>query len=241
MNLDRLRVPLLAAASVGLVVLVVLALVVAPTAARFSAPLTQRIFYFHVPAAAAGYLAFAVTLAASVEYLRRGGERSDRWAAASAEVGVVLTSIALFTGAVWSRVEFFSVSLSGGDDFAFRLLGDAKFVTTGALWLTFLGYLALRRSVDDPDRRARLSAVFGVLGFVGVPLSYLASRFSPHPDFLQQGSGLSPGMGAILGVGMLVFVVVYAALVVERFAVGERIESLRQERARQLAVAEELP
>ncbi|MCA1814267.1 MAG: cytochrome c biogenesis protein [Halobacteriales archaeon] len=182
----------------------------APPARGFAAPLTQRIFYVHVPASLAGYAAFAVALGASVLFLQRREERWDRLAACSAEVGVVLTTIGLLTGVVWSRVEFFSAGSQQG--FAFTLLGDPKFVTTAALWLVFLGYLALRRSVDAPEARARLSSAYAVLGFVAVPVSYLSSRFSPHPDFAAPGSGLAPGLALYLAGGIACWLVLFACL-----------------------------
>lgn len=220
MNLQRLAMPLSVAAVLGLALNVVLAFWVAPTAANFAAPLTQRIFYFHVPAAIAAYAAFTVAAAAGGLYLRSREARWDRVAASGAEVGAVLTTIALFTGVVWSRVEFFSAG--GQQGFTFALLGDPKFVTTAALWLVFLGYLALRRNLEPGEARARLSAVYGILGFLAVPLSYLSSRFSPHPDLLAPGSGLAPGMGLLLGICTALWLLLFAALFVQRLLLEER-------------------
>lgn len=218
MNLRRLTRPLAAAAVAALAVNLWLALRVAPEAAGFSAPITQRIFYVHVPAFTAAYAGFAVALLGCLLYLARRDAAWDRLAACSAEVSVVLTTIALGTGVVWSRVEFFSVGELQGQGFAFALLGDPKFVTTAALWLVFLGYLALRRSVEGEEQRARLASVYGVLGFLAVPLSYLSSRFSPHPDFLSRGSELAPGMALLLFVSMGLWLLIYAALLANRLA-----------------------
>lgn len=198
----------------------ILALVVAPPAANFAAPLAQRLFYFHVPSAIAAYAAFTLTALAGGLYLRGREARWDHLAGSAAEVGAVLTTIALFTGVVWSRVEFFSASSLAGTSFTFALLGDPKFVTTAALWLVFLGYLALRRGLEG-EPRARLSAVYGILGFLAVPLSYLSSRFSPHPDFLARGAGLSPAMGALLAACTGLWLVVLAALLANRLALEE--------------------
>lgn len=222
MRLERLARPLGLAAALGLLLNVWLALAVAPTAANFAAPLTQRVFYFHVPAAIAAYVAFTATAAAGLLYLRGRDARWDRAAASAAEVGAVLTTIALFTGVVWSRVEFFSAGSLAGTTFTFALLGDPKFITTAALWLVFLGYLALRRNVEAGDARARLSAVYGLLGYLGVPLSYLSSRFSPHPDLLSRGSGLAPGMGLLLVACTAIWLLVLAALFVHRLLLEER-------------------
>ncbi|HEV8361072.1 MAG TPA: cytochrome c biogenesis protein CcsA [Candidatus Thermoplasmatota archaeon] len=219
----------LAAAGVLAVLLdLAIALVVAPPAANFDAPLSQRLFYIHVPAAIAAYVGFTLTMLAGVQFLRTRDARWDRLAASSAEVGALLTTIALLTGILWSRVEFFSAGTTGG--FAFALLGDPKFVTTAALWLVFLGYLALRRGVERDEARARLSAVYGILGYVGVPLSYLSSRFSPHPDFLARGSSLAPGLGALLWGSVVLWLLVLAALVANRLSLEERAHASQQER-----------
>lgn len=222
MRLQALARPLAVAGVLAVVLNLVLGLVVAPTAANFSAPLAQRLFYFHVPAAIAAYAAFTLTAAGALQYLRTRAARWDRLAASGAEVGAVLTTIALFTGIVWSRVEFFSAGSLAGTTFTFALLGDAKFVTTAALWLVFLGYLALRRNLDPGEARARLSSVYALLGYLAVPLSYLSSRFSPHPDFLSRGSGLAPGLGLLLLACTALWFVVLAALVTHRLLVEER-------------------
>jgi len=212
----RLPLALAGLAVLGLGLNVVVALGIAPSATNFAAPLTQRIFYFHVPTAFASYAAFGVTLLGSVAWLRTRAPRWDRVAASAAEVGALLTTIALATGTIWSRVEFFSAETTGGEGFGFLLLRDPKFVTTMALWLVFLGYLALRRGMDPGEGRARLCSAYGVLGFLAVPMSYLSSRFSAHPgeDFLVRS--VAPGMAALLWACVLIWLVVFAALFVNR-------------------------
>jgi heme exporter protein C len=217
------------AAALGLAVALALALnltlglVLAPPAAAFSAPVAQRLFYFHVPAAIAAYAVFTLTMLASAQFLRTRADRWDRLAASAAEVGALLTTIALATGILWSRVEFFSAGAIGTSSFGFALLGDPKFVTTTALWLVFLGYFALRRGVEREDARARLSAVYGILGYIGVPLSYLSSRFSPHPDLLARGSGLAPSLAWMLFGCIACWLVVAAALVALRADAAEHL------------------
>lgn len=215
-----------------------LALVVAPPAANFSAPLSQRLFYFHVPAAFASYAAFALAALASLRYLLRREARWDRLALSAAEVGALLTTLALFTGVVWSRVEFFSAGSLAGTSFTFALLGDPKFVTTAAMWLVLLGYLALRRGLDEPERRARLAAAYALLGFLAVPLSYLSSRFSPHPDFLARGSSLAPGMAMLLAACTALWFVLLAALLAHRLALEEGLAQRAEPPGAPLGAAE---
>ena len=208
--------PLLAIAIVAVLLDIALTLRLAPEAANFKAPLTQHIFYYHVPAAWVAYLAFAVTAAASARYLWRGGERWDHAALASAEVGLTFSIIALLTGLVWSRQEF-------GLDY--DALTDAKVITLIVVILAYAAYLALRRNQADPQRRARTAAVYGVLAFLAVPLSYFASKASLHPDFLAADSSLDPALGVYLLASTIAFTLLYAALVQlrARFA---RIEAI---------------
>lgn len=182
-----------------------LALILAPEAENFNAPLTQRILYYHVPAAWVAYLAFAVTALACVLVLAKGDPRADRVAVASAEVGMVFGAIALVTGLVWASQEFFGYSA----------LEDPKVITLGVLLAAYLGYFALRANLEA-DKRARLSAVFGLLCVLGVPLSYLASRASVHPDFTRPDESLDWRLGVILLYSTVAFTLLYAALVAMR-------------------------
>ncbi len=193
---------LIGAAIVAMLVNLPLTLLVAPAAANFSAPLTQRIFYYHVPAAWVAYLAFAITAAASFEHLRSRSMRADRIALASAEIGTVFAAIALVTGLLWARVEFLGYSA----------IEDPKVVTLVVLIGAYVAYLALRASVDEAAVRARLAAVFGILALLGVPLSYFASRASLHPDFTRPEQSLDPRLGLILLYSTFAFTLLYAAL-----------------------------
>jgi heme exporter protein C len=174
--------------------------------------MTQRIFYYHVPSAWVAYLAFAVTAAASARYLWRPDAAADRLARASAEIGTLFAGIALLTGLLWSRVAFTG---------AYNPIQDAKVLSLVVLLLSYLGYLSLRSGVEDAARRGRLAAVFGLLAFIGVPLSYLASKLSVHPDFTQPSQGLSRELGMLLGLAVIVFTVLYACLVAERVRLEE--------------------
>lgn len=171
----------------------------------FRAPLTSRIFYVHVPSAWVAYGAFAATAVASAMVLMgRRTATADTVALAAAEVGALFGGVALVTGAVWARAEF------GGD---YSLVRDPKLVTTLVLELAYLGYLALRRGVDDPPRRARLAAVYGIAALVGVPASYLANRAAtPHPDFLA-GTTLAPDAVGLLLASLAAFTLLAISLV----------------------------
>ena len=206
------------AAALAVLVNVPVTLLVAPEAVGFNAPLTQRIFYYHVPAAWVAYLAFAVTAACGAAVLWRREESWDHVALASAEVGTLFSLIALGTGLVWARQEFVGYS-------PFR---DAKVVTLVVVILAYFAYFALRANVPERGRRARVAAAYGLLALLGVPLSYLASRASIHPDFARPDESLDPRLGVVLLASTLAFTLLYAALVDVRARLA-RAEAARED------------
>ncbi|MEA3199541.1 MAG: heme exporter protein [Thermoplasmata archaeon] len=195
----RAWLPWLAGAAILLDI--ILTLLVAPEAA-LQARLTQRIFYYHVPSAWVAYLAFAVTAAAGFQHLRTRSPRADALALASAEVGTVFSLIAMATGLVWSRQAFLH----------YDAIRDPKVISLAVVILAYLAYFALRNAIDDPARRRRVAAVYGILALIGVPLSYLASQASVHPDFTRPDESLDPRLGVYLLYSTLAFTILYAAL-----------------------------
>ncbi|MBM0228500.1 MULTISPECIES: cytochrome c biogenesis protein CcsA [Micromonospora] len=131
----------------------------------------QRLMYLHVPAAWVGYAAFAVVLAASGAYLLGGDLRWDRFARAGAEIGVVLTAVAIATGSLWGHLVW-------GTWWAW----DPRLVSTALLLLAYAGYLALRRALGertdgrdgDDHRVARPAALVGMAGFLLVPVVHFS-------------------------------------------------------------------
>lgn len=123
----------------------------------------QRLMYVHVPAAWTAFVAFFVVFLGSVLYLVQRDERADRVAASAAEVGVVFIALTLLTGMLWGRPTW-----------GVWWTWDPRLTTTALLLAVFVGYLAVRGFADDPERRARWSAIVGILGFVQVPIVYLS-------------------------------------------------------------------
>lgn len=139
-----------AATLVGFAVLLLFALVISP--ADQVQEETVRIFYVHVPTALIAFTAFFLTVACSVGYLVRRTEWWDVMAGASAEMGAVLLAATLVSGALWGRVTW-----------GVYWTWDARLTLTALLEVLVVGYLAVRRLPLDRDRRARLSAVVGLL------------------------------------------------------------------------------
>jgi len=161
-------------------------------AAFFYAPAAQnlgqmsRIIYFHIPAAWVSVLAFAVCTAYSVGYLRNHRSQDDAAASFSAELGLLFCVIATVSGSIFAKATWGSY-----------WNWDPRETSIFVLLLIYGAYFALRSSVDDPARRGSLSAVYGVLAFITVPLLvFVAPRIpavqSLHPDgpILAAGGGL---------------------------------------------------
>jgi heme exporter protein C len=170
--------------------------------------------YVHVPAAWLAYLSFFVVFVSSVAYLRTGRIRWDRAAAASAEIGVLFTALAIALGALWGKPVW-------GTWWTW----DPRLTTTAVLLLIYLGYLSVRRIADNPARRARWSAVIGIVGFVDVPIVHLSVEWwrSLHqgPTVLRLGGPEIEGsMLVALLVAVAAFTVVYAYLMALRLRVG---------------------
>jgi heme exporter protein C len=200
------------AALVAVVVSATLSLVVAPPDAVQGE--VQRLMYVHVPAAWLAYLSFFVVFVASVAYLKTRQIRWDRIAAASAEIGVLFTALAIALGALW-----------GKPIWGTWWTWDPRLTTTAMLLLIYLAYLAVRRVVDNPSRRARWAAVIGIVGFVDVPIVHLSvvwwRSLHQQATLLRVGGPEIHGsMLAALLVGVAAFTLVYAYLMTLRLRVG---------------------
>lgn len=201
-----------AVALVGLAGVYVLALGFTPMEARQG--LAQKIFYLHVPAAWSALLAFVLVGLTGALYLWLHDPRLDRFAAASAEVGVAFSVIMLTTGPIWAKPIW-------GTWWTW----DARLTLTLFLFFLFIGYLALRAALQDPVERARFSAVVGILGMVLVPFVhlsvYLFRTLHPQPVVLKPSApSLPPEMLGTLLVSTLVFTVLYVGMVTVRYGLA---------------------
>jgi heme exporter protein C len=227
---DRLWLRIAAIISfVGVLVGGYLALMYAPAAEGFTgdAELAQRIFYFHVPSAWVGFFAYFVTFVASIAYLWKGGRKWDVLAFSSAEIGLFFTTMVVITGPIWAKPTWG----------VWWTWSDPKLVTAAILWLIYFGYITLRRMVDDPARRARFSAVLGIVGFIDVPIVFGAARWwgqsVTHPIVVSGGGfDVAPKMLVVLMFNLAVFTLLYVVLVAQRVRLEhltDRVEILKSE------------
>lgn len=156
----------------------------APGAAQnFQVPTSYRILFFHVPMAWASFAGFIGSAVWSILYLRKRNPRHDLAAAAAIQLGLLFGTLATVTGAIWARIEW-----------GMYWNWDPR-QTSLLISLLFYGaYLALRGAVDDPEKRARLSAAYAILGLVVTPFLYwIVPRitFSLHPEPVVNAEGKS--------------------------------------------------
>jgi heme exporter protein C len=107
---------------------------------------------------------------------------------------------------------------------------DARLTSTFVLWLLYVSYLLMRGLLEDPEKKATLSAVFGIFASLDMPLVYVSNRLwrtqHPQPVILGgSGSGLDPTMGKVLVLGMISVCSVMVLALIDRY----RLELLRQE------------
>ena len=95
---------------------------------------------------------------------------------------------------------------------------DPRLTTTAILLMIYVGYLMARGFADDPDKRARWSAVIGIVSFVQVPIVYLSVywwRSIHQPPSSPRSMATSFLLTLLFNV--LAFTVLYAYFMVRRY------------------------
>lgn len=177
----------------------------------------QKIFYVHVGVAWNAFLAFFIVFVCSIAFLRTRHGQWDRWAAASAEIGVLFTTLVLITGPIWGRAAWNT-----------WWTWEPRLTTTLILWFIYVAYLIIRAAVPEVQRRSVLAAVFGIIGFIDVPIVYLSVQWwGSHPIVLgPQGGGLHPAMLIALIITVLAFTSLYLYLMIKNVAIQEAREEV---------------
>ncbi|MGA0961943.1 MAG: cytochrome c biogenesis protein CcsA [Ilumatobacteraceae bacterium] len=164
-----------------------------------------RIMYVHVPSVWLAYLAFIVTAFASGVHLfgRRHSLQADRVAGASAEIGVVFMAVTLVTGMLWGRITW-----------GVYWQWDARLTTTALLFISYIGYLAVRGLEGTREQRARRSAIVGLLAVLEVPLVHWSVKLwrSLHQEATVLGTDLDVSLDGLMLFSLFVGVVAFTLL-----------------------------
>lgn len=203
-----------------IIVSLCLIFVYVPTEAQMG--VIQRIFYWHVPVAWVGLLAFFITFIASILYLLKREIKWDHLASAAAEIGVIFTTLLLITGSIWAKPIW-----------GVWWTWDTRLTTSLILWFIYIAYLIIRSYIVENERRARIGAIIGIVGFLDVPIVALAINLWPtqHPSAVIFEGGLEPPMLLTLLVSITAFTVFFALLLIIRKELKEieyEVESLKQ-------------
>ncbi|OGO26878.1 MAG: cytochrome C assembly protein [Chloroflexi bacterium RBG_16_54_11] len=183
----------------------------------------QRVFYFHVANAWVGMLGFLVAAVAGVAFLRKGDRKWDIVGLAAVEISFVFFFIAIVSGSIWARG-------SWGTWWTW----DLRLTTAAIVELLYAAYLMLRQGIEDPDRRARFGAIYAILSFVSVPITFVAIRISRtlHPVIIGSGSGaaqgsfdMTPKMLQTFMFSLLTFSLIFIDLLWHRIRLGRLAEN----------------
>lgn len=139
-----------------------------------------RNLYFHVPMWFGMIILLSISMVYSVKYLRNPSTKNDDIAFEAANAGILFGIMGLITGMVWAQYTwgaFWS--------------GDPKQNTSAIALLIYFAYLVLRRSLDEQQQRAKISAVYNIFAFAAlIPLLFILPSLT---DSLHPGSGGNPG------------------------------------------------
>jgi heme exporter protein C len=138
-----------------------------------------RIVYVHVASAWICYVAFSLSLIASIAFLAKRKHAYDRTAELAAILGLVYGAVALISGSIWAE------SMWGA-----YWNWDPRETTTLVLWIAYMGYVSIKHSIGNIEKRAVIGAVYNILAFSTVPLSYLSILLLPtlHPQLVSSSA-----------------------------------------------------
>lgn len=190
-----------------------------PTAQRETGGDVQRIFYFHVGIAWVAGLALLVTFVSSILHLARGEQRKyDIVALASVEIGVVFGVMVVLSGMLWARPVWYT-----------WWTWDPRLTTTAISLFIYVAYLMLRGAIDDPQRRARFAAVYAIIFFASVPITYLATTWwgGLHPPLAATGDfALTASMRPAMFLSLAAFTLIYVVLLRARMRVEQTADEV---------------
>lgn len=217
-------------------VLTILLLLAAVGMVFFYAPLeavmgaVQKVFYFHVAAGWLGMIGFLVALFAGAVYLKTKDIKWDIAGVAGIEIGMVFMLITIITGSIWARPIWNT-----------WWTWDPRLTTATIMELVYAAYLMLRQGIEEPEKRARFGAIYAIIGFLSVPLTFLSIRIfrTIHPVVIGGGDpgaegsfSMTPKMLQTFMFSLVVFSVLAVDLIWHRIRLGKLGEKVEQMKLR---------
>lgn len=187
----------------------------------------QRVFYFHVATAWVGMLGFLVAFFAGVAYLITSKRQWDIVGLAAVEISLVFFFVAIVTGSIWARPIWNT-----------WWTWDVRLTTAAIVELVYAAYLMLRQGLDDPDKRARFGAVYAIIAFISVPLTFFSIRLfdrTIHPVVIGSNDpgamgkfDMTPPMLQTFLFSLFVFSILFVVLLWHRIRLGNLAETVEQ-------------
>ncbi len=186
----------------------------------------QRLFYYHVAVGWVGMLSFLAAAIAGILYLRSKDRKWDMFAVAAVEIGIVFIFLNIATGSIWARPIWNT-----------WWTWDPRLTTATIMELIYFAYLMLRQGIEDPERRARFGAVYVILGFLSVPLTFFSARLfrTIHPVVIgtnQPGAegqfDMTPKMVQTFLFSLFTFTFVFVDLMWHRLRLGRLSDQVEQ-------------
>ncbi len=144
---------------------------------------TIRNLHFHVPMWFGMMFLLIISVVYSIKYLKNPTEQNDFWAVEAAQTGILFGILGILTGMLWAKFTWGSYWSN-----------DPKQNASAVALLIYLAYLLLRSSLEDRQKRGRISAVYNIFAFATyIPLIFILPRLT---DSLHPGNGGNPGFNA---------------------------------------------
>jgi heme exporter protein C len=190
----------------------------------------QKVFYFHVAAGWVGMLSFLLAAIAGGVYLKTRRRIWDTVSLAGVEMGLVFMLINIVTGSIWARPIWNT-----------WWTWDPRLTTATIMELAYVGYLMLRGGVEDPERRARFAAVYSIIAFLSVPLTFFSIRIfrTIHPVVIAGGVpgaegsfDMTPAMLQTFLFSLVAFSVLFVDLMWHRIRLGRMADKVEEMKLR---------
>lgn len=190
-----------------------------------SSPEIYRIFYFHVPVALVTFIAYGFAMYQGLLYLNKRELIYDKKSETAALLGTIFCALAAVTGSIFAK-------------FAWGTFWnwDPRETSIVVLLLIYLAYFSLRSAVADPVRKANLSSVYSILGFISAIFTiFIWPRITPglHPGSPGDSSSgafikMSGQTWLVFGPSLLAFIIMYIWI----YSLSMRVYALREGKTR---------
>ncbi len=178
----------------------------------------QRVFYFHVAVGWTGMLGFFCALVAGIIYLRTHNRTWDVVGVSGVEIGLIFMLVNIVTGSIWAYPAWNT-----------WWTWDPRLTTATIMELAYAAYLMLRSGMEDPERRARFGAVYAIIAFTSVPLTFFSIRLwgTIHPVVVGSSDpsaagafSMTPKMTQTFMFSLLAFTILFVDLFWHRIRLG---------------------